>query len=286
MSKKVLNISLFVIVLVAIFASAYIWYSFGMKPKTEDAPSLASSVQNQIRLEGALVNEKNADLGFVLSGNITAINKKVGDNVKVGEVLAIQNSADIQAQVGAAKANVVAAQAQLDGANHDLKKEKLKIKDFSGNAKKEQRAQVASNKDGVSAQQAVVVAAQDSLNAAQAVLAKTVLKAPFDGIITRQDGEVGEIAGATAQPFLTVVSNEPLTKIEVFASDLDAGKITVGQKAQVAFDVLGEQKVLEATVTSIDPAANAQNASAYRVVLHLNQADASLKSGMHAVAIL
>ena len=283
MSKKTRNIALSFIVIVGIIGLGYVWFNYGIKPNSADAPEVAKKSSGSILLDGTIVAEKNADLGFVIPAKIISISKKVGDTVKTGDVLAIQDGSDLKTQLDAANANVAAANSKLDELNHDLKKEKLKVHDAGGNARREQEAQVASNKDSVEVQKSVIAAAISSVESAQVQLAKTVLKAPFEGIITRQDAEVGEVAGASVPSFLTVSSIEPLKKIEAFASDLDVANLKVGDSAKVSFDMLGSQKVINAKISTIAPSATMiQGKMVYKVTLMLDQTDAQLRSGMHA----
>ncbi len=287
MNKNTRNISLAVICLAGVISLGYIWSVFGLEPKAQDAPTLSANANGKILLEGKVVPEKIADLGFLLPADLKTINKQVGDQVKAGEVLATQESADLQAQVSSAQANLAGAQAELNKTNHDLKQEKLKVHGLSGYARKEQQAQVSSNEDSVLVQENAVVAAQNSLLSAKVQLAKTILKAPFDGTITRQTGEVGEIGGASAPAFLTIVSSEPLQKIEALASDLDVSKLKISDSAQVIFDVLGTQKTMAAKISAIDPGAtDSQGKSTYKVTLRLDETDPVIKTGMHASVVL
>jgi len=283
MSKKARNIALAVIMLAGIAGLGYVWMSYGFNPNAQEAPALSKKTTSYIQLDGVVAPDKRADLGFVNSASITSIVKRVGEKVKAGDVLATQDAADVHAQVGAAQANLQGAQAELDKLNHDLKKQKLALHDLDGNARKQQKAQIASNEDSVEVQKSAIVAAQDSVTNVQAQVAKTILRAPFDGVITRQDGEVGEVGGAMVAPFMTIVTDEPLQKIEAQASDLDAIAIHIGDRANVTFDIAGSQKIIAAKVSSIDPATNSsQGKSTYKVTLMLDQPDNSLRLGMHA----
>lgn len=283
MNERTRNIALSIIILAGMAGLGYIWMNYGSNPDVQEAPTLSKTAAGKIQLDGFLTSEKTADLGFINPATITSIAKKVGDQVKTGEVLAVQDGADIKAQVGTAEAQLQSARTELDKLNHDLKVEKLKVHDLSGNAKKVQKAQVSSSEDSVEMQKSAIFGAQDSVISAKAQLAKTVLRAPFDGVITRQDGEVGEVGGASVPSFMTVASSEPLRKISAFASDLDVASIKVGDTAQISFDVTGTQKTISAKVTTIDPSTDSsQNKMAYKVILMLDDTDSALKSGMHA----
>lgn len=283
MDKKTRNIALMIIVIAGIIGFGYIFVNYGFKPSINDAPEISKKSIEKILLDGKVVSEKSADLGFIIPAKIKFIAKNVGDTVRAGEILATQESVDLQAQVDATQAAQAGAQTGLSKSNHDLKREKLKLHGLSGNERRQQQAQISSSEDSVEIQKNTILSAQDSVINAKAQLEKTILRAPFDGIITRQDGEVGEVGGSSAPSFLTISSNEPLRKIEAFASDLDVANTKIGQSAQITFDVLGTQRTLTAKVDAIDPAAtNIQGKSAYKVTLILDATDAEIKSGMHA----
>jgi len=283
MSKKARNIALAVIVLAGIAGIVYIWVNYGFNPNAQEAPALSKKTTGYIQLDGTVVPDKTADLGFVSSATITSITKRVGDAVKAGDVLATQDAADVRAQVGAAQASLRGAQSELDKLNHDLKKQKLALHGLDGNARKQQKAQISSNEDSVDVQKSAIIAAQDEVTNAQAQLSKTILKAPFDGIITRQDGEAGEVGGAMIAPFMTITTDGSLKKVEAFASDLDVVSIHVGDSADATFDMQGTQKIITAKVISIDPATDSsQGKLTYKVTLMLDQTDDTLRWGMHA----
>jgi len=283
MNKRVRNIALIVIILAGLIGLYYVWTNYGSSPDAKEAPALSEKTTGSILLDGTVVPEKSADLGFIIPAAITSISKKVGDVVKVGEILAVQNGSDLKAEANAAQAGVAGAQSELDKLNHDLKNAQLKLHGLSGNALKQQKALVSSSKASVEVQKSAIVAAQDNLSNAQAQLAKTILKAPFGGIITRQDGEIGEVGGSSVSPFMTIASDEPLQKIEAFASDLDALKIKIGDSAQITFDAPDTQKTIPAKVSAIDPAPAENNGKlTYKITLMLENTDAGIRSGMHA----
>ena len=283
MSKKTRGIALAVIVFAGCAGLWYVWTNYGFTPNSADAPTLAKQISGQASYDGTVVPVKNADLGFIIPAKITSLTKKVGDVVKVGEILAVQDSADINAQIRASQASLQSAEADLEVAKHDLKKEQLKVHDVSGNIRKEQKVQVSSNEDSVAVKESDVIVAQNNLAQTEAQLAKTFLKAPFNGIITRLDSEVGEISGAAVPAFLTIASNDSLGAIEIFVSDLDVTNIKSGEVAQVKFDALTEQTAVKAHVYSVEPMASMNNGSStYKIKLMLEETNEKIKLGMHA----
>jgi len=261
----------------------YVWTNYAFTPNAQEAPALSRQAAGAIVLDGTVVPDKTAELGFVIPSQITSITKNVGDTVKAGDILATQEDIDVRAQANAAQANAQSAQSQLDKLNHALKKDELAKHGLSDNARQQQDAQVQSDKNAVEAQESAIIAAQDGIVAAQDQVSKTVLKAPFDGVITRQDGQVGEVAGELAPPFMTIATNETPQKIEAYASDLDVAAIHVGDSATVTFDSGGLQTTAPAKVSAVDPATDSSpGKSTYKVTLMLDQPDANVKTGMHA----
>lgn len=109
--------------------------------------------------------------------------------------------------------------------------------------------------------------------------AKSRVVAPFDGIITRIDPQVGDSVNGN-QPEFGVMTNQ-MFKIEVNVPEADIAKITIGNKAEITLDAYGDNTIFTATVTSIDPAETIiEGVSTYKVTLHFDQIDSRVRSGM------
>lgn len=96
-----------------------------------------------------------------------------------------------------------------------------------------------------------------ALEASQALAAvrleKMTLRAPFNGVVTTLDANVGEYV----QPGMVVVAVAATHELELAADvpETDAVKLTAGQAAQVTFDAFGSARVFEAEIVSVSPAA-------------------------------
>ncbi len=139
------------------------------------------------------ISSKKSDLGFGTSGKVVSISKKVGDSVKAGDILARIDNTGALAQYEQAQSGVSAAQSNLAALQNALKTQELKLKGLRSNDRKIQNQQIKLAQNSVDAQSAAVQQAMDNLNNVKSQLDKYVIKAPFDGIITRQDIELGEI---------------------------------------------------------------------------------------------
>jgi len=133
----------------------------------------------------------------------------------------------------------------------------------------------------IAAQQAMVNAARANVQGIQAQLGKTVLRAPFSGLVTRQDAK----AGAAVSPNVTLVavSSQGGYEIETYVPEADIAKVTVGNPARVTLDAYGDTVPFSAAVLSIDPAETVlEGVSTYKVILSIARSKEPVKSGMTA----
>jgi HlyD family secretion protein len=119
------------------------------------------------------------------------------------------------------------------------------------------------------------------IDVARARLAKTVLRAPLDGFVTRQDAEVGEILQPN-DPVLSVTS-ESQYEIEAFVPEVDIAQVSLGYAAELSLDAYGPDEVFLAEVVAIDPAETTiEGVSTYKVILHFSGADERIRPGLTA----
>ena len=109
----------------------------------------------------------------------------------------------------------------------------------------------------------------------QARLATYVLRAPSNGQVLRQDGEIGEVAGLGTVLFW-VGEPKPLI-ITADVNEEDISRVDVGQRALLRSDAFPDRK-LEATVDSITPKGDPVTKT-YRVRFRLPD-DTPLRIGM------
>lgn len=105
--------------------------------------------------------------------------------------------------------------------------------------------------ESVARADAAIMQAQARLAAIDAQLQDHTLTAPFDGVITARDGDIGESVGTT--PLITMVANDTF-KLKARIPEIDITKITHGLPATIRFDARVDAP-LPATVTFISPLA-------------------------------
>jgi multidrug efflux pump subunit AcrA (membrane-fusion protein) len=193
------------------------------------------------------------------SGYVSQVNNDIGDHVKVGQVLAVIEDPEVQAQsnraqagVQQAKAALEVAQRQLAGMQADLTLQQVTLKRqkelFAGKASTAQMLDEARAKQGVSSAnvetgKAKITSAEADLEAAkaeaerlQALLQYDKIVAPFDGVVTRRLVNPGDLVqAATSTRTAPLFTLQKLDVVRVFADvpEASAAGIRSGLPADV-----------------------------------------------------
>jgi HlyD family secretion protein len=116
-----------VLLALAVLAGAATWYYFTYYAAAE-APAEPALQTTRVRMgdititasgSGNLLPAQDLDLGFRSGGVVAEITVQVGDQVEAGDLLAYQDDADAQAQVGQAGANLRLAELKLAALSQD-----------------------------------------------------------------------------------------------------------------------------------------------------------------------
>ena len=138
-----------------------------------------------------------------------------------------------------------------------------------------------STAEDIAAQAAQVKSARAQLENARAVFGKTLISAPFSGLVTKVDIKEGEIASPNT-PVISLISASSY-EMESYVSENDISKVKVGQTAKVTLDSYGKDVIFTAKVVQIDPAETVLNgASTYKIKLQFTTNDDRIRSGMTA----
>ena len=283
MNKRIFISSLVALLIIGLLAGIYFYKSLTQRPVLLVFTAARKNISGTIRLYGKVSPENSADLGFELGGKIAALNHKVGDYINAGDVLVRSNDADLRAQYVQAVALRDAAGNYLEQYKELVDKDNYKWKSLketssaNANDKKSQKEQVKADKALVEYQNNQLKAAQAGISIAAAKLDKAIIRAPFNGIITKQDSEVGEVFAA-GEPVLTLINNKTL-KIEVWASELEVKNLAVGNEAQVILDN-DQSQTYGAKIDTIDPSVTLlNNISAYKVTLYFADKNIQITPG-------
>lgn len=142
-------------------------------------------------------------------------------------------------------------------------------------------AKAGSTQSQIDAQQALVDQARANVQNIQVQINNMSIRAPFDGVLTRQDAKVGEVVSANQQ-LIGVISNGQF-EIDANIPEVDIAKIAVGDHADVTLDAYGPDTDFRAHVVSIDPGETiVEGMPTYKTTLNFDQPDQRIRSGMTA----
>lgn len=201
-----------------------------------------------------------------------------GDEVKKGQVLARLSSAQVdidvlkmQATIASKEAAVARAKSQIDQAliteqrsAADLNRtKKLRSSGVASVEQFDQRqadynlasAQLDSAKLGLTSAESELALSKAQMAELELRKARTEIRAPVDGYVSRRTVQIGGIASATRDPMYTIVADGKIELVaEVAESDLP--KVKMGQKSEITIN--GMERRLEGLVKLISPEVDAK----------------------------
>lgn len=195
-----------------------------------------TSVPIRVEVTGQVAPIFQAILSSRIQGTIDKLLVREGMKVSKGQLLIRLDSRDLQAELARAHAEVENAKAHLD------RMEQL----YAENAVSKQEMENATKAHRV---------AEANRKAVEAQLSYTVVRAPFDGVITEKQVEAGELA-SPGQPLLKMEDPQRL-RLESTVAEGDLKSVSRGEKIPIIIDALGGQ-ALVGTVSLILPAGDPQ----------------------------
>lgn len=132
---------------------------------------------------------------------------------------------------------------------------------------------------------------QAQVNQAKALLQKIqsqrnelIISAPSSGLITKINGEIGEIINPDKPVISFVAENVLQIKLNIIEDKII--NVKVGQEAEITFDAIENQK-FSGKIVSIDPAeTEIQGAVYYETTIIFDKVDEHIKSGMTANVLI
>ena len=179
---------------------------------------------------------RHANLAFSAGGIVQDIETDVSMQVKKGEVLAHLNNNDLKAKLQIAMIAMRHAKKEYE--------RQLSIKEVVQQAKLDSYQFQYDN-------------AKAQVTYIQSLLDKTVLKAPFDGIISAKLIEVGDVVSGMAPRTAFSLQSEHKRKLLLHFDQKYWNKVQTGNAFEYTVD--GEQKVHHGVISKIYPKANTKN---------------------------
>lgn len=191
---------------------------------------------------------EESPLSFRVGGKLVERRVDVGAHVRQGQVLAVLDPGDLQAQARAAQAQLAAAEAELARASAD----QARFAKLAGD-------QLVS-RSTLDAQNAAATAARGQVNAARAELeiarnqtAYSQLRALRDGVIAARQAEAGQVVAAGQAVF--TLAADGVREVAFALPEATIASIRTGQPVQVELWSRPEQR-WNGRIREISPAAD------------------------------
>jgi RND family efflux transporter MFP subunit len=210
-----------------------------------------------------------------VNGYLQSWNKDIGAHVKANEVLATIEAPDLDQQLAQARATLASAKANYDIAELTADRDKTLVQKLA--ISQQQADQTAAD---AQAKKAIMDADQAYVRQLEAMQSFKQLVAPFDGIVTARNTDVGALinSGSAGQP-LFVVSDLHRVRIYVqvpqaFTADLRPGLAATFEMPQYP------GQVFNATLVTTSNAMD-ESSRSMQVELQADNADGKLFGGTY-----
>ncbi len=245
---------------------------------------------SSVTASGQVLPTRKADLSADITGRITRIAVKEGDNVREGQFLLQIDPQQFSAQVQRAEASLANARAGLAQSranllqatrNYERQQAIRKTNEALVSASELEQLQTTFevNQALETASQENVKQAEASLTDARWQLSRTTIYAPMSGRVTRLNVEVGETAIMGTmnrdQAILLTISDMSVLETKVKVDETDVSRINVGDSAVVQIDAFPDTtfigRVVEISNSSVRgaSAATTDQAIDYEVTVRI-----------------
>lgn len=297
------------------------WRQGGDVPRYELGKVEKGALSASVSASGTLSALITVQVGSQVSGQIQAVLADFNTPVKRGQVIAridpatfasrvTQAEADLAAALGAVEvarstlavrqAEAARARALLAEAQRTLgRKQALQAQGFLSAAELDaaQTALVSAQEDlrladgQVEVAQAQVANAQAGVRQRQAQLeqarqdlARTIIRAPVDGVVVSRNVDAGQTVAASLQaPVLfTIAQDLREMEVNIAVDEADVGRVAVGQKVRFSVDAFPGER-FQGRITQIRKApVTSNNVVTFSVMARVQNPDLKLLPGMTA----
>lgn len=254
---------------------------------------------------------RKVDVQADIMGRVTDLRVKEGQAVKQGQVLLVIDPTQYEAALERAKAAVSEARAreaqaqanQIQAQRALVRQQALAAQDsnlVSQQSLEEAATGVQVQAELLKAARYSVAQAEASVGVAQDQLAKTVIRAPMDGVITRLNVDQGEtaIVGTMNNPgsLLLTVADLAIMEAVVRVDETDLPQLQLGDSASIKIDAfprrtfigrvteIGHSAIVSPETQAASGQAGQGQAVDFEVVITLDNPPAGLRSDLSTTA--
>jgi HlyD family secretion protein len=221
-------------------------------------------------------------LSTIIGGRIEYLGVKEGDKVKKGQLLLKLWNDDQQAQSALAQAQITlsakrseeACIAAVNAEKEATRQSDLRAKGFVSTSREEAaRTDAEVRRASCNTAKADIAQAEAKLKTTRVEQGRVALYAPFDGIVAKIVGELGEYStpsppGVPTPPAIDLIDDSCLY-VKAPMDEVDAPKIQIGQPVRITLDAL-PGKMLPGKVRRVAPYVSAVEKQARTVDIEVN----------------
>lgn len=235
----------------------------------------STRIREPIYTSGTVIPDKITDLTPGVSGPVEAVHVQVGDRVTAGQSLMQVEQTDYRLNVRQLENSVALARAEFTDAKMDLETNL----DLSrqGAVSREVLDNVRTRHDMAKARLGIEEARFEQ---AIEALEDTVVRAPFDGIISRRNIDEGAWVQGRASPAAPLqIIKIDVVRIKAFVPETSLSRIDIGTAAAVTID--GLDRSWETEIDIINDLVDEQSRS-IEIRMSLDNPDFTIKPGLFA----
>ena len=255
MKKTAYRLTLIILVIIAIIAGG--WYLSRPKPiavavKAVERGTVEATVSNT--RAGTVKACRRARLAPAIGGQIAKLAVKEGDRVKTGQILLSLWNDDVTAQLQLAERETTAARATADQTclltdNAIREAKRLEALRKKGQISEQQadnaQTQAQAGQASCRAARANVQVSAARVSVARAAVERTLLRAPFPGVVGEVNGELGEFVtpsptGVATLPAVDLLDTSCLY-IAAPIDEVDAPQIKTGMTVRISLDAFPDK---------------------------------------------
>lgn len=248
---KVMKKNRLIIILTVIFFTlgAVVFSVFSVKARDESVESdniktvkiktaEFEDFQAFVKYGGFMRGENQTMLAPKINGRLISILKNEGDTVKKGEAIAILSADEITAQSRATQQAIGVLYENLSKTEKYYKQKIAEAKDNNATDEEVQSAKYLRDLQAKSVE-VEIVRAKGGLSEVQSLIKETIVRAPFDGVITKFNGELGQLVGPVSG--VCEIADDKNIVVEIFANKDVLSQVSKGQQIK-AFCGDGEKE--------------------------------------------
>lgn len=258
---------------------------FILKPSGKEKVMLETAkvervdIRNSVTATGTVEPVTEVEVGTQVSGIVDKLFVDYNDEVKAGQVIALMDKVNLEAELQSAQAQLSSAKTEYDYRQKEynraktlFEKELVSEADYDSAYYQYETAKNAYNQ------------AQASMVKVRRNLSYATITSPIDGVVISRAVEEGQtVAAGFETPTLFTIAKD-LTKMQIIADvdEADIGQVLKGQRVEFTVDAYPDD-LFEGTVDQVRlDATTESNVVTYEVVIKADNPDLKLKPGLTA----